>query len=147
MTKISVSATLAKSLFILATGGFLVYALINPLGQALLKLSPLAILVPIIYFIVIVLFYIKDVSKLVDAYDNGDRMLFRRGKIEQEVALSDIVNIDHPAGSPFRAKLQVRSKSSIGQSLSFMLPIRFNLLKKDQYIVNLIERVDRARRT
>ena len=83
-----------------------------------------------------------------EVYDNGDSLVFRKGRIEQIVCLKDIINIDYThMGSPERVVLHTREKGEIGNELAFSLPMRFNFFKKDPYVRELIERVDESKNT
>ena len=83
-----------------------------------------------------------------EVYDNGDSLVFRKGRIEQIVRLKDIINIDYThMGSPERVVVHTREKGTIGNELAFSVPMRLNFFKKDPYVRELIDRVDKSKNT
>ena len=80
-----------------------------------------------------------------EVYDNGDELIFHKGKKVQHVKLRDIINIDHIyMSAPVRVVVHIKKKGSIGKELGFLLPTRFATIKSP-YVRELIERVDQAR--
>ncbi len=82
-----------------------------------------------------------------EVYDHGDSLEFRKGGRIQRVNLTDIVNIDY-AGmrSPERVVIHTRTEGPIGKELAFCPPMRFFTFSKNPLVLELIERVDAARR-
>ena len=59
-----------------------------------------------------------------------------------------IVNISHSQmGSPDRVTIHSRQEGAIGNELTFTLPMKLNPFSKSPIVVELIKRVDNARRT
>jgi hypothetical protein len=83
-----------------------------------------------------------------EVYDEGESLLFRKGSKKQRVQLKDIINVSYAQmNSPERVVIQVRTGGEIGKELVFNPPMRFNPFSKNPIIVELIERVDRAKNT
>ena len=86
-----------------------------------------------------------------DVYDYGDHLLIRRGGREEEVGLSEIINISYAAfSSPARVTLSLRRETLFGREISFCPPVLFapfDPFKKSPVIDDLIVRVDEARNT
>jgi hypothetical protein len=83
-----------------------------------------------------------------EVYAEGESLLFRKDGKEQIVPLKDIINISYAQmNSPERVVLHLRSGGQIGKELAFNPPMSFNLFSKNLIIIELIERVDRARST
>ncbi len=83
-----------------------------------------------------------------EVYDRGDALIFRKSGKEQQVNLSEIINIDYThMSSPERVVIHVRTEGPIGKELAFNLPMRFNPFSKDPLVRELIERVDNAKNT
>ena len=79
-----------------------------------------------------------------EVYDLGDALLFRKGRKEQTVKFTDILNVNF-AGSPGMVDIQARHEGEIGKVLSFNLPLRMNFFSRDPFIDDLIARIDHAR--
>ena len=90
---------------------------------------------------------IRSAWALVDeVYEDGDQLVFRKGRKEQHVNLRDIININYSQfRSPKRITIYTRSEGSIGKELAFKPPMRINIFTKNPLFLHLIERVDRAR--
>ena len=112
--------------------------------------EPLAILLPIAIMAIFGYFFFKNTTwDLMDeVIDEGDALLFRKGKLEQRVALEDITNISHP-GKSSGARVIVHSRNSgpLGNEMPFQVPTGLNPFAKSPIVTELIERVDRARNT
>lgn len=111
--------------------------------------SPTALLIPMLFVLVVGgLIFKKLFWDLADeAIDNGDELLFRNGRKQQTVKLADIINISSSQmTSPERVTITTRTAGELGDELSFILPMRFNLFSTHPLVRNLIERVDKARR-
>ena len=149
MKKISGSNLYFKKLFPLVWFGFLAFFLVISLVAGAAKESLMFIFIPIFMAIFGFFLFKKLLWDLADeVYDEGESLLFRKGDQEQRVYLKDIINISNTQiNSPERVVLHVRSKGAIGKELAFNLPIRFNFFSQNPIIIELIERVDRARNT
>ena len=82
-----------------------------------------------------------------EVFDAGDRLIFRKGGLEQTVRLEEITNIDYAQfHSPERITIHVRSPGLLGKELVFNPPMRSNPFSKCPLVADLIDRVDRTRR-
>ena len=93
--------------------------------------------------------YKKTIGDLADmVYDNGDELIFRKGKKEQRVNLHDIINISFENILFLqRITVHVRFEGAIGRELVFKPPIFLIPFKQNPLIQELIDRVDRTRNT
>ena len=111
--------------------------------------SPKVFSVPIamiVFGFVILRVFIWDLAD--EVYDKGDSLKFIRGDQEQSVALKDVVNISYShMTSPERVVIYTKNEGRIGRKLVFSPPIRLNPFSKSPIVIDLIERVDRARDT
>lgn len=81
-----------------------------------------------------------------EVYDEGDSLIFKKGKNEQRVALKDINNVVHTKmSSPERVAIKTTTDGPIGKELTFILPFRFNPFAKNPTVTELIERIDSTR--
>jgi hypothetical protein len=81
--------------------------------------------------------------------DAGDSLIVRFGKEEEQILLSNIVNVSYSyMMSPARVTLMLREAARFGSEVSFAPPQRFsfNPFAKSPVILDLIQRVDAARR-
>jgi hypothetical protein len=82
-----------------------------------------------------------------EVYDDGDSLLFKNRRKEVRVGLAEIKNVSYsPMVSPPRVTISLRTKTDLGDDLSFSPPVSFIPFKKNQDIMELIDRVDQARR-
>ena len=109
----------------------------------LLKIAPL-ILACLAY-----LFFKKTAWDLADiVYDNGDELIFHKGRKEQRVNLRDIINISYSSfNSPQRIEIHLKSNGEIGKMLVFRPPIRLIPFGKNPLALELIERVESAKKS
>ena len=109
----------------------------------------MSVVMPVFMAIFGFFFFRKFIWDLADeVYDEGEFLVFRKGNKEQIVELKDVINISYAQmSSPERVVLQVRSEGAIGKQLAFNAPMRFNPFLSNSMIIELIERVDRARNT
>ncbi|MDD5712126.1 MAG: hypothetical protein PHY31_05115 [Smithellaceae bacterium] len=83
-----------------------------------------------------------------EVYDEGDSLLFRNSGREVRVYLRDIKNISYQSFvNPPRVTVSVRNATALGSDLTFTPPMKFNPFRKDSSIMELIDRVDQARRS
>lgn len=149
MKKISGSTFYFKKLFPSIWFGFLAIFLITSLAGGAAEASIMFLLMPIFMAAFGFFLFKKLVWDLADeVYDEGEALVFRKDGKEQRVQLKDIINISYAqTNSPERVVLQVRSQGAIGKELAFNPPMRFKPFSKNPIIIELIERVDRARNT
>lgn len=149
MKKISGSTFYFKKLFPSVWFGILAFFLITSLFSGATSESFMFLVVPVFMAIFGFFFFKKLLWDLADeVYDEGESLLFRKGSKEQRVHLKDIINVSYAQmNSPERVVLQVRTDGEIGKELAFNPPMRFNPFSKNPIIVELIERVDRAKNT
>lgn len=110
---------------------------------------PLFALVLPAFMAVIGIFIMKKmVWDLADeVMDAGDFLLVRFGTEQEQIPLSNIVNVSYSyMMNPARVTLTLRTPSRFGNEVSFSPPQRFIPFAKSPLIANLIERVDAARR-
>ncbi|WP_445426063.1 hypothetical protein [Alishewanella sp. HL-SH06] len=149
MKKISGSTFYFKKLFPTIWFGFLAFFIITAVLSGATAESFMFIVVPAFMVVFGFLFFKKLLWDLADeVYDEGDSLLFRKGVKEQRVFLKDIINISHtPMQSPEKVVLHLREEGAIGKELAFNPPMRFNKFAKNPIVNDLIDRVDRAKRT
>jgi len=149
MKKISGSTFYFKKLFPSVWFGFLAVFIISAASSGAMNESFMFMVVPTFMAIFGFIFFKKVLWDLADeVYDQGESLLFRKGGKEQKIYLKDIINISHAQmQSPERVVVQFRSEGAIGKELVFNLPMRFNLFSKSPIVSDLIDRVDRAKRT
>jgi hypothetical protein len=89
----------------------------------------------------------KLVFDLVDeVLDAGDALLIRNGTEQEQVPLSDIMNVSYSQFvNPPRVTLSLRNPGVFGTKVSFCAPIRFVPFSTSPVIDELIERIDAKR--
>jgi hypothetical protein len=147
MTRISGSTFYFKKLFPAIWFGFLAFFLLTA-SRASDGGSILFYIVPLAMAIMGYGLFKKLVWDLADeVFDAGDRLIFRKGGLEQTVRLEEITNIDYAQfHSPERITIHVRSPGLLGKELVFNPPMRSNPFSKCPLVADLIDRVDRTRR-
>jgi hypothetical protein len=81
-----------------------------------------------------------------EVYDEGDSLLFKNRRKEVRVGLGEIKNVSYsPMVSPPRVTISLRTKTDLGDELSFSPPMSVIPFKKSQDIMELIDRIDQAR--
>ena len=81
-----------------------------------------------------------------EVLDAGTFLIARKGRIEERVALTNIMNISYSVmTSPPRVTLTLRTPGRLGKEVSFTPPATLVPFAKSRAIVDLIERIDRAR--
>ena len=111
---------------------------------------------PDILFLIVVLlmaifgywFMKKVMFNLADAVlDAGDALVVRSGGQEERIALSDIKNVNYsPYMYPPQVTLSVRRHTVFGDTIAFCAPVSIMPLWSSPVILDLIDRVDAARR-
>lgn len=149
MPKISGSTFYYKRIFPVFWFGTLLFIFSTSIFSGNLIDSPMIIVAPLIMATFGYFLFKRLVWDLADeVYDNGNELIFHKGKKTQTVKLSEIININSTSMSaPERVTISVRKAGEIGNELVFSLPIRLNTFTKNPLIRELIERVDRAKNT
>ncbi|HEY2410679.1 MAG TPA: hypothetical protein VGI40_00470 [Pirellulaceae bacterium] len=83
-----------------------------------------------------------------EVFDNGQYLLVRKGRLEERVALSNIMNLSFsPHMNPKRITLTLREPSNLGREIAFSPPMHFSLnpFAKSPLVDELIERIDAAK--
>jgi hypothetical protein len=83
-----------------------------------------------------------------EVYDGGDYLLVRRGRVEDRIALSDIMNVSVTAlVNPPRITLKLAKPSRFGDEVTFSppRPMTLNPFARSAVADDLILRVDAAR--
>lgn len=110
-----------------------------------------ALVMPIIMPLIMAAFGYFIMKKLVfdlinEVYDEGTSLFFRNGQKEVRVNLNEIKNVSYSVMvSPPRVTISLRRITELGDELSFSPPVSFIPFKKNPDIVELIDRIDRAR--
>ncbi|TRW49908.1 hypothetical protein FM042_03385 [Aliidiomarina halalkaliphila] len=149
MKKISGSTFYFKKVFPTVWFGFLAIFFVTAVLSGAISESFMFLVVPVFMAVFGFVLFKKLIWDLADeVYDEGESLLFRKGDKEQRVLLKDIINVSYAQmNSPERVVLKVRSGGQIGQELIFNPPMSFNPFSKNPIIVELLERIDRARST
>ena len=111
---------------------------------------PLPILiVPVVMGVFGYLLFRRLLFDLVDEmWDDGEALVARNRGVEQRIPLQTIINVGFSTITrPERVTLRLREPGPLGQDVTFMPPSRFMPFGRNPIIDELIERVDRARRT
>ena len=106
------------------------------------------LIIPVLITIFGFLIMKKLVFDLADeVIDVGDALLIRNGSKQEQVPLSDIINVSSsPFANPPPVTLSLRNPGAFGSKVSFCAPIRFMPFAASPIIDDLIERIDAARR-
>ncbi|WP_444927653.1 hypothetical protein ACJJI4_07860 [Microbulbifer sp. TRSA002] len=147
MKKISGSTFYFKKIFPSIWFGFLVLFVAASISGGAVKDSFMFLVMPI-FMAVFGFFFLKKLlwSLADEVYDEGESLLFQKGSKRQRVQLKDIINVNYAQmNAPERIVLQVRTEGDIGKELAFIPPMRLNFFSKSPIVVDLIDRVDRAR--
>jgi hypothetical protein len=152
MPRISSSATFYyKRIFPIVWFGFLsIFIAVSLLGGFGSGASPPVpfLIIPVLMMIFGYVIMRKLVFDLVDeVLDAGDSLLIRNGGEQEQVLLSDIMNVSYTqAVNPPRVTLSLRNPGIFGAKVSFCAPLRFLPFSTSPVIDKLIERIDAARR-
>lgn len=111
------------------------------------KSGGMILIVPLCMLVFGFFLFNRMVWDLVDeVYDLGDELLFRKNGMEQRVKLRDIINVDcSQMTSPERITITLRVAGQLGKELVFNPPARLFNFTRNPLVIELIERVDRAR--
>lgn len=81
-----------------------------------------------------------------EVYDEGSTLLFKNKGKSVRVNLTDIKNVSYSEMvNPPRVTISLRCKTEFGDELSFSPPASLIPFKKNRDILDLIDRIDRAR--
>jgi hypothetical protein len=81
-----------------------------------------------------------------EVYDEGSSLLFKNKGKTVQVNLTDIKNVSYSvAVNPPRVTISLRCKTEFGDELSFSPPASLIPFKRNKDILELIDRIDRAR--
>lgn len=107
-----------------------------------------AFLFPVFMALVGIFVMKKLVWDLADqVWDDGDSLVVRFGSEQERIALADIVNVSYSnMTSPARVTLTLRAAGRFGSEVSFAAPVTLVPFGRSQAILDLIQRVDAARR-
>jgi hypothetical protein len=113
------------------------------------RFNPGAIIPLVLIAIVFAAVYPKLIWALADeVYDGGDYLLVKRGRVEDRIALSDIMNVSSSVMvNPPRITLRLARPSKFGDEVAFapMRPMTLNPFARSAIAEDLIVRVDAAR--
>lgn len=89
----------------------------------------------------------KLIFDLIDeVYDEGTTLLFKNGRKEVRINLTDIKNVSYTtAVNPPRVTISLRHETELGKDLTFSPPASWIPFKKNKDIEDLIDRIDKAR--
>jgi hypothetical protein len=128
--------------------GFLAFFMVAPFVTGSTSGPPIAFLfVPALMIFVGYFLMKKLVFDLVDeVLDGGDALVIRNGRLEEHVALSNIMNVSYAAMvNPPRVTLSLRTPSVFGDRISFCAPVRFVPFSTSPIVDELIKRIDAKR--
>lgn len=81
-----------------------------------------------------------------EVYDEGTSLLFKNNGKTVRVHLTDIKNVSYTVAiNPPRVTISLRCKTEFGDELTFAPPASLIPFRKNQEIVALIDRIDKAR--
>jgi hypothetical protein len=113
------------------------------------KFEPGTIAPAALIAIILAAVYPKLIWTLADeVYDGGDYLLVKRGRIEERIALSDIMNVNSSVMvNPPRITLRLARPSKLGDEVAFspVRPMTLNPFARNPIADDLIVRVDAAR--
>jgi len=150
MKRISSSPFFMKRVFPAVWFGFLAVFMIGGLlTSSANKTFPLPFLiVPLLmaafgyWFLKKLMFNFAD-----EVSDEGDDLLVRFGNVQEKISLANIINVSYTAmANPPRVTLTLREPCRFGKELSFLPPRHWVPFSQSPVIIELIERIDAARR-
>lgn len=113
------------------------------------KFYPGSVVPSVLVVVILAVVYPKLISDLADeVYDGGDYLLVKRGRIEDRIALSDIMNVNSSVMvNPPRITLRLARPSKFGDEVVFSpaRPMTFNPFARNAVAEDLIVRADAAR--
>jgi hypothetical protein len=129
--------------------GFIGFSILGALFDTH-KNSNANIMIFIVPVLMAVIFYYLMKNLIFDlmdeVYDEGSSLLFKNKGKTVRVNLTDIKNVSYTVViNPPRVTLSLRCKTEFGDEISFSPPGSLIPFKKNKDIVELIDRIDRAR--
>ena len=113
------------------------------------RFEPGTVMPAVLIVIVLAVIYPKLISDLADeVYDGGDYLLVKRGRIEDRIALSDIMNVNSSVMvNPPRVTLRLARPGKFGDEVVFspVRPMTLNPFARNAVAEDLIVRADAAR--
>jgi hypothetical protein len=129
--------------------GILGFVLFTMIWSKAYEKAPVAIIMPCVMTVFGYFLMKKLVWDLADeVYDCGDYLLIRKGKEEERIALSEIMNVSASLlVNPPRVTLRLVKAGKLGEEIAFSpaKPFSFNPFARNEIIDDLILRVDKAR--
>lgn len=81
-----------------------------------------------------------------EVYDEGSSLLFKNNGKSVRINLTDIKNVSYTVViNPPRVTLSLRHKTELGDEITFSPPASLIPFRKNKDIMELIDRIDRAR--
>jgi hypothetical protein len=147
MKKISGSNIYFKKVFPSVWFGFLTLFMFISIKTGATSESFIFLLVPTMMGVMGVFIFKKLVWSLADeVYDCGSYLKFIKGGQEQQLKLKDILNISGHHGSPERIVISARGDNGQQVEYVFNPPIRLAFFSTHPIVIDLIDRVDKAKR-
>jgi hypothetical protein len=153
MRKISSRSTFFyKRIFPIIWFGFLALALCSVVGNGIQQRNFVDV-----FPIIVVPFFLATIGYLVmkwlifdlvdEVWDAGTELIIRNGGSEEIIELADILNVSYSGHSnPQRVTLMLREPCAFGDQIAFMPPFRVFPFSMPPLVIDLIRRVDAARR-
>jgi hypothetical protein len=150
MKKLSSKSTFfQKRIFPVIVFGFLGIFMLAPLfdGHKESSADIIFFIFPVIMAVFLYFLMKNLVFDLIDeVYDEGSSLLFKNNGKTVRVNLTDIKNVSYSVVvNPPRVTLSLRCKTEFGDELSFSPPASLIPFKRNKDILELIDRIDRAR--
>jgi hypothetical protein len=140
-----------KRVFPLFWFGFLILFIAVPFALSVVRNTappPLPFFIVPVIMIVAGYFVMKRlVFVLVDeVWEDGNSLLIKNRGEEERIAFSDIKNVSYsPFVNPPRVTVSLRRSTVFGDDITFNAPVRFVPFSRSPVVLDLIDRVDRAR--
>jgi len=78
--------------------------------------------------------------------DAGDALIVRKGRVEDRIPLSNIMNVSYQIlTNPPRVTLSLRKEGALGSEVTFLAPATLWQFSRSPVIMDLIRRIDEAR--
>ena len=150
MDRISSSSTFfTKKVFPCLWFGVVGVVLIAMIVGGTWRKTPFVLLHPLVMAGVGYIVFRKLIGGLADEVrDGGAFLLVRKGRVEERVQLSNVMNVDIAQyQNPSRITLRLRTPGKLGNEISFIPQSSFQLnpFARNRVAEALIQRVDRAR--
>jgi hypothetical protein len=149
MKRISASTFFFKRVLPIFWFGFLGLFVLTPIfvNRSNNKLPWPLFIVPVMMVIFGYVLLKKIVFDLADEVtDGGDFLVVRFGKIQERIALANIINVSYSVMmNPPRVTLTLRQPCCFGKEVSFSPPVSWIPFSKSPIVAELIERIDAIR--